>query len=112
MQIDSTPVLHLLSLQDACVAENFPIQILLRAVSFFFSKRSLQVYKINCIVHFYVRVFFIIVPTPLEGGGELYTQKCFFCSDNLADRYIQRRELRLVSLESLSREEYEKKTVF
>ena len=45
------------------------------------------------------------VPTPLE-GEELYTQMGFFVQTILADRYIHRRELRLVSLESLSSVEY------
>ena len=46
-----------------------------------------------------------IVPTPLDGGRN-YILKSVFCVQTiLADRYIHRRELRLVSLESLSSEE-------
>ena len=60
----------------------------------------------------------IIVPTPLEGGGggggeeELYTQIGFFVQTIFADRYIHRRELRLVSLESSSSVEYGIKKIF
>ena len=57
------------------------------------------------------KVCAIFVPTPLEGGGELYTQPGFFVQSVLADRYINRRELRLVSLESLSSVEYENKKI-
>ena len=39
---------------------------------------------------------------PLLRGEELYTQMGFFVQSILAARYIHRRELRLVSLESLS----------
>ena len=58
------------------------------------------------------RAFF--VPNPLEGGGggELYTQMVFFVQTILADPYIHRRELRLVSLESLSSVEYGIKQIF
>ena len=35
----------------------------------------------------------LIVPTPLEGGDELYTQLGFFVQTILADRYIHRREM-------------------
>ena len=54
----------------------------------------------------------LIVPTPLVGGEELYTQMGFFVQSILADRYIHRRELRLVSLESLSSVEYGIKKIF
>ena len=47
-----------------------------------------------------------IVPTPLEGEGTIYSNGFFFVQSTLADRYIHRRELRLVSLESLSSVEY------
>ena len=46
---------------------------------------------------------------------ELYVRPCpavFFVQSILADRYIHRRELRLISLESLSSLEYESKTNF
>ena len=50
---------------------------------------------------------------PLLRGEELYTQMGFFFVQTiLADRYIHRRELRLVSLESLSSVEYGIKKVF
>ena len=55
------------------------------------------------------RAFF--VPTLLR-GEELYTQMVFFVQSSLADRYINRRELRLVSLESLSSVEYGIKKFF
>ena len=47
----------------------------------------------------------MIVPTSLEGGGTIYSNG-FFVQTNFADRYIHRRELRLVSLESSSSVEY------
>ena len=53
-----------------------------------------------------------IVPTPPE-GEELYTQLVFFFVQSIfADRYIHRRELRLVSLESSSSVEYGIKKIF
>ena len=58
------------------------------------------------------------VPTPLEGGGgggggRNYILKWFFFVQSiLADRYIHHRELRLVSLESLSSVEYGIKKIF
>ena len=52
------------------------------------------------------------VPTPLEGGGTIYSNGFFFVQSILADRYIHRREMRLVSLESLSSVEYGIKKVF
>ena len=55
---------------------------------------------------------FFIVPTPPLEGEELYTQMGFFVQSILADRYIHRRELRLVSLESLSSVEYGIKKIF
>ena len=45
-------------------------------------------------------------------GEELYTQMGFFVQSILADRYIHRRELTLVSLESLSSVEYGIKKIF
>ena len=57
--------------------------------------------------------FFHLVPTPLEGGGRNYILKwIFFVQSILAGRYIHRRELRLVSLESLSSVEYGIKKIF
>ena len=50
---------------------------------------------------------------PLEGGGEeLYTQMGFFVQTILADRYIHRTELRLVSFESLASVKYGIKNIF
>ena len=52
----------------------------------------------------FMQIFFpqhFFVPNPLEGGGAIYSNGFF--SDNfaiLADRYNNRRELRVVSLES------------
>ena len=54
----------------------------------------------------------IFVPTPLEGGGTISSNGRFFIQIIFADRYIHRRELRLVSLESLSSVEYGIKKVF
>ena len=54
----------------------------------------------------YTKLIDLFVPTPLE-GEELQTQMgYFFVQTILSDRYIHRRELRLVSLESLSSVEY------
>ena len=69
-----------------------------------------------CIFKHYAnaRCSLIFVPTPLEGGEELYTQLgfFFFVQSILADRYIHRREMRLVSLESLSSVECGIKKIF
>ena len=54
--------------------------------------------------------FWFFVPTPLE-GGTIYSNG-FFVQSILADRYIHRREVRLVSLESLSSVEYGTKKIF
>ena len=54
----------------------------------------------------------LIVPTPLEGGGTIYSTGFFFVQSIFADRYIHRRELRLVSLESSSSVEYGIKNIF
>ena len=48
----------------------------------------------------------------LRGGGTIYSTGFFFVQSILADRYIHRRELRLVSLESFSSVEYEIKKIF
>ena len=58
--------------------------------------------------------FGLIVPTPLlVGGGRNYIlNRFFFVQSILADRYIHRRELRLVSLESPSSLEYRIKKIF
>ena len=46
---------------------------------------------------------FLFLFRPLLRGEELYTQMCFFFVQTIfADRYIHRKELRLVSLESSS----------
>ena len=37
----------------------------------------------------------LIVPTPLEGGEELYTQMGFFVQSILADRYIHRKRVEI-----------------
>ena len=54
----------------------------------------------------------LLFPTPLEGEGTIYSNGFFFVQSILADRYIHRRELRLVSLESLSNVEYGIKKIF
>ena len=56
--------------------------------------------------------FQVIVPTPLEGGGNYILKWVFFVQTILAHRYIHRRELRLVSIESLSSVEYGIKKIF
>ena len=53
----------------------------------------------------------MLVFRPLLRGKELYTQTVFFQSI-LADRYIHRRELRLVSFENLSSVEYGIEKIF
>ena len=53
----------------------------------------------------------LFVPTPLEGEGTIYSNG-FFVQSFSADRYIHRRELRLVSLESLSSAECGTKKIF
>ena len=55
---------------------------------------------------------FVLLFRPLLSEEELYTQMGFFVQSILADRYIHRRELRLVSLERLSSAEYEIKKIF
>ena len=54
----------------------------------------------------------IFVPTTLEGGGTIYSNGFFFVQTILADRFNNRRELRLVSLESPSSIEYGNKKYF
>ena len=54
----------------------------------------------------------LFVPTPLEGGGTIYSNGFFFVQSILTDRYIHRRELRLVPLESLSSVEYGIEKIF
>ena len=54
----------------------------------------------------------IVVPTPLEGGGTIYSNGFFFVQSIFADRNIHRRELRLVSLESSSSAEYRIQKIF
>ena len=49
---------------------------------------------------------------PLEGGGTIYSTGFFFVPWIFAARYIHRRELRLVSLESSSSVEYGIKKIF
>ena len=48
----------------------------------------------------------VFVPTPPELGGTIYSNGFFFVQTILADRYIHRRELRPLLLESLSSVEY------
>ena len=55
---------------------------------------------------------YFIVPTPLKGGGGSIYSTGFFVPSIWADRYIHRRELRLVSLESLSSVKYGIKKIF
>ena len=54
----------------------------------------------------------LFVPTPLEGGRNFIVKWVFFVQSILADRYIHCREMRLVSLESLSSVEYGIKKIF
>ena len=78
--------------------------------------QKLSLYSSNILVFLNSVSAHIFVPTHLEGGGEegeeLYTQMHFFVQSVLAVRYIHRRELRLVSLESLSSVEYGNKKSF
>ena len=48
----------------------------------------------------------------VRGEEELYTQMGLFVQTILTDRYIQRRELRLVSLESSSSVKYGMRKIF
>ena len=57
-------------------------------------------------------VWHFFVPTPLEGGGTIYSTGFFFVQSILADRYIHRRELRLVSSESFFGVKYGIKKIF
>ena len=57
-------------------------------------------------------VWYNFCSDPSWGGEELYTRMGFFVQSILADRYIHPRELRLVSLESLSSVEYGNKKIF
>ena len=59
----------------------------------------------KCSVSYLAEAIFF-VPTPLEGGGTMYSNGIFFVQTISADRYIRRRDLRLVSLESSSSVEY------
>ena len=59
-----------------------------------------------------VEYFPLIVPTPLEGGGTLYSNGFIFVQSIFADRYIHRGELRLVPLEISSSVEYGIKEFF
>ena len=71
--------------------------------------RKINQQKLKCFVNLLeIKVF---VPTPLE-GGTIYTNGFFFVQSILADRYNNRRELRVVSLESPSSVEYEIKKIF
>ena len=54
----------------------------------------------------------LVVPTPLEWGGTINTYGFFFVQSILANRYIHRIELRLISLESLCSVEYGIKKIF
>ena len=56
-------------------------------------------------------IILIFIPNPLEGGGTIYSNE-FFVQIIFDDRYIHRRELRLVSLESSFSVEYGKKKIF
>ena len=55
---------------------------------------------------------YLFRPLLRGGGGGNYILKWVFLLSILADRYIHRRELRLVSLKSLSSVEYGIKTIF
>ena len=55
---------------------------------------------------------FLIVPTPLGGGGTIYSNVFFFVHSILADRYIHRREMLVVSLKSSSSVEFKIKKIF
>ena len=63
-------------------------------------------------IFYHITELVIIVPTPLEGEGTINSNGFFFVQSILADRYIHRRELRMVSLESLASVEYGIKKIF
>ena len=54
----------------------------------------------------------VIVPTPLEGWGTIYSTGFFFVQSIFTDRYIHRRELWVLSLKSPSSVEYGFKKIF
>ena len=58
------------------------------------------------------QLYLLLLFRSLLRGEELYTQMVFFVQTILADRYIHRRELRLVSIESLPSVEYGIKKIF
>ena len=60
----------------------------------------------------FFHLYQLFVPTPPEGGRNYIFKWVFFVQSILADRYIHRRELRLVSLESLSSVENGTKKIF
>ena len=49
----------------------------------------------------------LFVPIPLVGGGTIYSNGFFFVQTILADRYIYRREMLVVSLKNSSSVEFE-----
>ena len=71
-------------------------------------------YKINFkhLILYFCWVTACYCSDPLEGGGTIYSTGFFFVPWIFAARYIHRRELRLVSLESSSSVEYGIKKIF
>ena len=68
-------------------------------------------FKKQCVRRHLLKIKFVIVPTKLR-GEEICTQTAFFVPSILANRYIRRRELSLVSLESPSRIDNWNKKIF
>ena len=67
----------------------------------------------NFMVFFgFSQIYGIFVPTPLVGGRNYILKWVFFVPWILADRYIHRREMCVVSLKSSSSVEFEIKKIF
>ena len=81
---------------------------MIKLIESFFLNLPLLYFKLSK-MYFSVSSFYLF--RPLLRGEELYTQ-FFFVQTIFADRYINRRELRLVSLESSSSAEYGNKKIF
>ena len=81
----------------------------------FSDKRTIAI-ELNGIYYWIIANWTIIkhfnCSDPLEGGGTIYSTGFFFVPWIFAARYIHRRELRMVSLESSSSVEYGIKKIF
>ena len=100
------------------VRSNFPTKVVPQNPTAWVDhhKRNLQIIKrhIWTLWNFtrHISIIKIYCSDPLEGGGTIYSTGFFFVPWIFAARYIHRRELRLVSLESSSSVEYGTKKIF